>query len=155
MILASSAFGPGEPIPARHTCEGTDVSPALEWTDVPSGTRSFALVVDDPDAPAGLWTHWTVWNLAPDVRALAEAVHIPPGEGAGVEGKNSWGEIGWRGPCPPWGVHRYRFRLRALDGMLDLPQGAAPEALEAAVNGHVLTTALLEGTYQREAPDRP
>lgn len=139
--LESSAFREGGLLPARHTCDGEDLSPPLAWSGAPSGTVSYALVVDDPDAPAGTWDHWVVWNL--QGTSLAEGAH------SGVAGSNSWGSPGWRGPCPPSGTHRYVFRLLALDATLELPPGARKEALLTAAKGHVLAEARLTGRYAR------
>jgi len=143
--LESSVFDNAQAIPSRHSCEGEDVSPPLRWTNVPEGTRSLALVVDDPDAPGGVFTHWTAWGLDPAAGELGE------GEPAPSEGRNDFGNTGYRGPCPPpgHGRHRYVFRLYALDTELELGAGAAKAELEQAIEGHVLTTAELVGTYER------
>ena len=143
--LSSEAFAHGEAIPPRHACEGQDVSPPLSWTDPPAGTRALALVVDDPDAPVGTFTHWLAWSIDPGARVLAE------GEAPPAEGRNDFGTTEWRGPCPPHGhgPHRYFFRLRALDEALDIGEGAGRHELERALRGHVLTTAELMGTYER------
>jgi Raf kinase inhibitor-like YbhB/YbcL family protein len=143
--LTSSAFEHGEVIPRRHTCEGEDVSPALEWSEPPEGTRSLALVVDDPDAPAGTFTHWLAWGLLPDARGVTE------GEPGPVEGRNDFGELGYRGPCPPpgHGPHRYSFRLYAVDAEPDLVAGAGKRDLERALEDQVLAVAELVGTYER------
>jgi Raf kinase inhibitor-like YbhB/YbcL family protein len=143
--LESSAFGNAEQIPARHSCEGEDVSPPLRWANVPEGTRSLALIVDDPDAPGGVFTHWLAWGLDPAAEGLGE------GESAPREGQNDFGSSGYRGPCPPpgHGRHRYGFRLYALDTDLELAAGAAKGELEQGIEGHVLTMAELVGTYER------
>jgi Raf kinase inhibitor-like YbhB/YbcL family protein len=143
--LESTAFGHAQPIPDRYTCDGEDLSPALRWTDAPEEARSLALVVDDPDAPSGVFTHWVAWGLDPGGGGLAE------GEAAPSEGKNDFGTVGYGGPCPPpgHGRHRYVFRLYALDSELDLESGAGKADLERAIEGHVLTTAELVGTYER------
>jgi Raf kinase inhibitor-like YbhB/YbcL family protein len=143
--LETSAFDNAQAIPSRHTCEGEDVSPPLRWTNVPEGTRSLALVVDDPDAPGGVFTHWIAWGLDPAAEGLGE------GESAPREGQNDFGTTGYRGPCPPsgHGRHRYVFRLYALDSDPELAAGAARTELEQAIEGHVLTTAELVGTYER------
>ena len=143
--LESGAFHNAQPIPSRHGCEGDDVSPQLHWTNIPDGTRSLALVVDDPDAPGGVFTHWIAWGLGPGAGALGEA------EAAPREGRNDFGATGYRGPCPPpgHGRHRYVFRLYALDVELELGSGAAKAELEQAIEGHILTTAELVGTYER------
>jgi Raf kinase inhibitor-like YbhB/YbcL family protein len=143
--LESSAFENAQPIPDRHTCEGEDVSPALRWTNVPEATRSLMLVVDDPDAPNGVFRHWFAWGLDPAAGGLAE------GEPAASEGRNDFGTTGYRGPCPPpgHGRHRYVFRLYALDTALELAADAAKAEVEQAIEGHVLTNAELVGTYER------
>lgn len=154
--LHSSAFEPGAGIPRRHTCEGEDVSPPLGWSDPPAGTQSFALIVDDPDAPdpkapKRTWVHWVAYDLPAGTSALAEgagAGALPAGARAG---KNDWGRSNWGGPCPPIGRHRYFHKLFALDmqlGDLGVPTKAA---LERAMNGHVLGRAELVGTYQNQA----
>jgi Raf kinase inhibitor-like YbhB/YbcL family protein len=128
VALESSAFRKAEAIPRRHTCEGEDMSPPLRWADVPEGTRSLALIVDDPDAPGGVFTHWVAWGLAPEIRGLDE------GEQAPKEGRNDFGATGYRGPCPPpgHGRHRYVFRLFALDAEPKLAAGASSSAPTSA-----------------------
>ena len=153
--LRSPSFGEGASIPIRHTCEGADASPALEWAGVPHGTRSLVLVVDDPDAPDPraprmTWVHWVLYDVPPDAAGLPEAVAreaLPAGTRQGV---NDWKRTGWGGPCPPIGRHRYFFKLFALDAPLgDL--GAPTKArLEAAMKGHVLAEARLMGTYEKQ-----
>ncbi|HEX9243710.1 MAG TPA: YbhB/YbcL family Raf kinase inhibitor-like protein [Anaeromyxobacter sp.] len=154
--LTSPSFSDGATIPIGHTCEGEDLSPALAWTAAPTGTRSFALVVDDPDAPDPkaprmTWVHWLVYDLPPDTTGLPEGVGhaLPAGARQGV---NDWKRTGWGGPCPPIGRHRYFFKLYALDALLgDLGVPAKP-ALEAALKGHVLAEARLVGTYEKQRP---
>jgi hypothetical protein len=148
--LTSSAFAPGEPIPRRYTCDGEDISPPLGWGEPPAGTQSFALMCDDPDAPAGTWVHWVLYDLPAGARGLPEAVP-PDAELAdgGRHGENSWGRLGYGGPCPPSGTHRYFFRLYALDTALGLGAGASKEQLLQAMEGHVLAQAELMGTYTR------
>jgi Raf kinase inhibitor-like YbhB/YbcL family protein len=143
--LYSTAFEQAGPIPRRHSCEGEDLSPPLAWSGVPERTRSLALVVDDPDAPAGTFTHWLGWALPPDVGGLDE------GRGAPVEGRNDFGTSGYRGPCPPPGdgPHHYSFRLYALDSDPGLRPGAGKYELEPALEGHTLAVAELIGTYER------
>jgi Raf kinase inhibitor-like YbhB/YbcL family protein len=143
--LESTAFQHAQAIPSRHTCEGEDLSPPLRWMNVPEETRSLALVVDDPDAPGGAFTHWIGWELDPAADGLGE------GEAAPSEGRNDFGTSGYRGPCPPpgHGPHRYHFSLYALDTELELTSGAAKDELVQAIEGHVLITAELVGTYER------
>ncbi len=153
MQLTSSDFTRGGAIPSRFTCEGDNVSPEFSWKDVPAQTKSFALIVHDPDAPrAGGFTHWVLYNipankghLDPEVPKQAQ---VP---GTGTQGKNDSGEIGYAGPCPPSGTHRYYARLFALDGELRLPPGATHRELIQAIEGRVIATAELMGTYQKKA----
>jgi Raf kinase inhibitor-like YbhB/YbcL family protein len=143
--LESSAFDHAQAIPSRYTCDGDDLSPPLRWANVPGESRSLALLVDDPDAPSGVFTHWVAWGLDPGAAGLGE------GESAPGEGRNDFGAVGYRGPCPPpgHGRHRYVFRLYALDADLELEPGAGKAELEQAIAGHVLTTAELVGVYER------
>lgn len=145
--LSSNAFGQGDEIPRRHACDGEDISPALSWSGPPAGTRSLALIVDDPDAPRATFTHWLAWNIEPEAGELAE------GESAPAEGRNDFGIGGWSGPCPPpgHGQHRYFFRLHALDARLDIGMRAGRRELERALASHVLETAELMGRYERSA----
>lgn len=148
--IRSEAFEDGNPIPRRFSCDGKDVSPPLSWTTPPEGTRSVALIVDDPDAPAGMWVHWVLYEIPTDSRGLPEAVpareRLPDGT---TNGTNSWGRLGYGGPCPPGGTHRYFFKLYALDASLGLEAGATRERLLAAMKGHILGEAQLMGTYAR------
>jgi len=141
--ISSDAFDEGGAIPRRYTCDAENVSPPLSFAGAPEGTRSFALIVDDPDAPVGTFTHWLAWGIAPDSAGLGEGQPPPR------EGKNGFGTIGYAGPCPPHGRHRYFFRLHALDAGPDLEPGADRDAVEGALEGHVLETAELMGTYER------
>lgn len=148
MILSSTAFAPGAAIPRKHTGEGEDVSPPLSWEEVPEATREFALICDDPDAPMPQpWVHWVLYKLPSGRTGLAEGDN-----GGAVEGKTSWGQAGYRGPMPPpgHGVHRYHFRLYALDQQLALEPGASKEQLLTAMEGHILAEAELIGTYERK-----
>ena len=148
--LTSPAFTEGQSIPAAYTCEGRDHSPALAWTDPPAGTKSFALISDDPDAPGKTWVHWVVYNLPPASRALPEAFPRDPQRPDGTrQGRTDFGAVGYGGPCPPSGVHRYFFKLYALDAVVELPPGATKAQLERAMAGHILGQAQLIGTYQR------
>ena len=151
--LKSSAFGPNGSIPAQYTCDGDELSPPLAWEVVPAGTVSFALLVDDPDAPdpaapKRVWVHWILYNLGPDERQLSEGAGNAPPVGGARTGINDGGTPGYQGPCPPIGRHRYFFRLFALDAVLpDLGPNASRGDLERAVHGHVLATASVMGTY--------
>ena len=147
--LKVKGFDDGALIPRRNTCEGEDSSPALEWSDEPKGTNSFALVMDDPDAPGGTWNHWLLWDIRNNVHSLAEGFR--PGT-LGASGKNDFGKPGYGGPCPPkgHGVHRYYFTLYALDGpFLGLPAGARRPELDKAMKGRVLAQARYMGRYAR------
>jgi Raf kinase inhibitor-like YbhB/YbcL family protein len=144
MELRSPAFAHGGDIPSLHTCDGRDISPELAIGGVPSGTAALALVMDDPDAPGSTFDHWLVWNIPSDVTRIPEG-----GEPQGVQGRTDFGTLGYGGPCPPSGTHRYRFKVYALDAELDLREGARKAHLEAAMQGHVLAEALLEGRYKR------
>jgi Raf kinase inhibitor-like YbhB/YbcL family protein len=149
--LASRAFAPEETIPATYTCDGEDISPPLQWNGPPQGTQTLALIVDDPDAPGGTWTHWVLYSLSPDTTTLSEGVppqaELPDGSRQGL---NSWRRLGYGGPCPPSGSHRYVFRLYALDTQLDVPSGASKDQVLRAMEGHVLAQGELIGRYSRE-----
>ncbi len=148
MKLESPAFKDGQPIPRRHTGEGEDLSPALAWSGVPPGTKEFALVCDDPDAPREKpWVHWVLYGIPAGTTGLKEA-----SKGVGVDGKNDFGRPGYGGPMPPkgHGIHHYRFRLYTLDAALDLGPGATKDQLLAALKGHILAETELVGTYERK-----
>jgi Raf kinase inhibitor-like YbhB/YbcL family protein len=149
--LTSTAFREGAPIPGQYTADGRNVSPPLQWRDVPAGTRGLALVCEDPDAPRGTFTHWVAYNLPAESRELPEGVPAEPTLPDGtLQGTNDFGRVGYGGPAPPAGKpHRYFFMLFALDGPLHLPPGATRPQLLAAVKGHVLGEAQLMGTYSR------
>lgn len=151
LTLSSPAFQSGGPIPKVHSCDGADRSPALSWSGVPEGARSLALTCDDPDAPAGTWVHWVLFDLPPDLTGLPEGVPTSATlAGGGRQGLNSWGKTGYGGPCPPPGKpHRYFFRLYALDAVLGLPPSATQAQVQAAMKGHVLAQAEWMGTYRR------
>jgi Raf kinase inhibitor-like YbhB/YbcL family protein len=142
--ITSSAFQEGANIPTKFTCDGSDASPRLEIAEVPSDAKSLALIVDDPDAPSGLFTHWIVWNIAPQIGTVGEA-SAP----RGVQGINDFGKSGYGGPCPPSGTHRYYFKIFALDRELDLPPGAKRSQLDSAMKGHVVAQGQLMGRYSR------
>ncbi len=151
--LESDAFAAGEPIPARFTCDGENVSPALRWSGAPQGARTFALVVDDPDAPRKTWVHWVAYDLPADAGGVPEGVAAgsrPGALGGGANGENDFGDLGYGGPCPPPGApHHYHFRLSALDAPLGLDPGATKAEVEAAMQAHVVGRAELVGTYAR------
>ncbi|MBI4458530.1 MAG: YbhB/YbcL family Raf kinase inhibitor-like protein [Acidobacteria bacterium] len=149
--LSSSVFEANGLIPKKFTCDGADASPPLAWSDPPPGTQSFGLIADDPDAPAGTWVHWVVYDVPAGVTALPEGV---PKEkelsGGGCQGRNDFQKIGYGGPCPPRGsAHRYYFKLYALDRKVALQPGASKADLERALKGHILAEAQLMGRYQR------
>ncbi len=149
--ISSPAFADGADIPGRHTCDGENLSPQLTWFDVPDGTRSLALIVDDPDAPRGTFTHWVLYDIPADVSALGENVAMGT---IGIAGRNSFGRSGYGGPCPPPAdaAHRYRFTLHALDvPSLALPANATREEVEAKIETHVRATARIVGKYKRQA----
>jgi Raf kinase inhibitor-like YbhB/YbcL family protein len=162
--LSSSAFADGGMIPTPFTCDGTDRSPPLEWSGVPASARALALICDDPDAPAGTWSHWVVFNLPPQVKGLkegvpaeeavakafiegAESVDLPLPEPR--QGKNDFGKTGYGGPCPPSGAHRYVFRLYALDRTLELGPSATRAEVLKAIERHILAEGRLSGRYRR------
>lgn len=150
MKLWSTSFDEGAAIPIQYTCDASDFSPALEWADAPEGTKGYALVCDDPDAPAGTWTHWVVYGIPGVAFMLAAKMPRMAEHPSGLkQGLNSWGRLGYNGPCPPGGTHRYIFTLYALDTDLDLAPEAEREELERAIEGHVLATAQTMGTYTR------
>jgi Raf kinase inhibitor-like YbhB/YbcL family protein len=153
LVLTSPAFREGAAIPARHTCDGEDVSPPLAWNGVPPGTAALALIADDPDAPAGTWVHWVLYNLPGDRAELPEGVAQtgrPPQLAGALQGTNDFRRVGYGGPCPPPGrPHRYFFTLYALDASLPLRAGATRRELERAMAGHVIGEARLMGTYAR------
>lgn len=143
--LSSTAFDSGDEIPVRYSCDGENVSPDLAWTEPPEGAASFALIMDDPDAPGGTFTHWLAWDFGADSRDHPENTPGP------IEGESSFGQLGYGGPCPPPGddPHRYVFRLYALDAPLELPSGAGKAEVEDALEGRVLGVAELVGTFGR------
>jgi len=148
--LTSPAFAAETPIPVKYSCRGSDISPPLAWTNVPEGVKSFALIVDDPDAPMGTWVHWVYFDLPASTRALPEAVtpgaKLPDGS---VQGVGSSGDNRFHGPCPPSGRHRYYFKLYALDTMLGLPPSTKKQALLNAMKGHVLAEGQLMGYFSK------
>lgn len=147
--VRSHSWTNGGSIPPQHTCDGENISPELSWTDGPPGTQCYALICEDPDAPIRTWYHWGIWNItAPrlpeGVPAVAEL------DGGIVQGRNSWSRYGYGGPCPPSGIHRYYFRVHALNAPLKLPHGANAEQIQEAMKGHILAEGELMGTYRRD-----
>ena len=154
LIISSSTFMHGREISARHTCDGLNISPPLSWTGVPAGTKSLALIVDDPDAPDPnaprmTWVHWVLYNIPPDTHGLPEHTTmevLPPGT---LQGMNDWKHPGYEGPCPPIGTHRYYYKLFALDVVLPDLRFPAKAALKNAMQDHILARSELVGRYQR------
>ena len=145
MKITSSAFSEGGNIPGKFTCDGSNTSPPLKIEGVPAEAKALALIVDDPDAPGGLFTHWLVWNIDPKTESIAEG-----SSPTGIEGRSGFGKTGYGGPCPPSGTHRYFFKVFALDQQLDLKAGASRKELDAAMKGHVIGQAQLMGRYARK-----
>ncbi|MDD5299739.1 MAG: YbhB/YbcL family Raf kinase inhibitor-like protein [Gallionella sp.] len=155
MIIKSPSFMHDRAIPARHTCDGLNVSPPLDWSGVPAGAKSLALIVDDPDAPdpaapKTTWTHWVLYNIPADADGLTEGVAIKDSPAGTLHGVNDWKRTGYGGPCPPIGKHRYFFKLYALDAVLPDLKYPTKAALEKAMQGHVLTHSELIGLYQKQ-----
>lgn len=148
--LTSTGFSEGERIPKRYTCDGDDISPPLSWSGMPDDTVSLVLIMDDPDASVGTWDHWIVFNIPPTSSGFSEdypsVSELPEGARHGI---NSWQRIGFGGPCPPGGMHRYYFKLYALDCRLDLEAGSPSSAVVRAMEGHVISQTHLMGTYSR------
>jgi Raf kinase inhibitor-like YbhB/YbcL family protein len=148
--ITSTAFDEGSMIPRSYTCDGEDVSPPLAWTGVPEGTKSLALICDDPDAPVGTWVHWVLFNLPADINGLP--ANVPPDkviENGGRHGMNDFRKFGYGGPCPPGGTHRYYFKLYALDAEINLDAGINKAQLVKAMEGHILAQGQLMGRYKR------
>jgi len=144
--LTSSSFQENEEIPDKHTCRGENVNPLLNFSDVSEGTKSFVLIVDDPDASLGTWVHWVVWNIPAETRKIEEN-SVPQGA---LQGVNDFGDNKYGGPCPPFGTHRYIFKLYALDTMLDLDENSGKRDVEAAMQGHILAQTKLIGLSSKE-----
>ncbi|MFN3533427.1 MAG: YbhB/YbcL family Raf kinase inhibitor-like protein [Candidatus Brocadia sp.] len=148
--MKSTAFEEGGMIPKKYTCNGSDVSPPISWTSVPEGTKSLALICDDPDAPMGTWVHWVLFNLPADIRELPE--NIPPEKtlaNGAKQGITDFRKIGYGGPCPPGGTHRYYFKLYALDTEINLDAEITKKQLLKAMEGHILAEGQLMGKYKR------
>jgi len=144
--ISAAAFAPGEPMPAKYAYKGQNISPELRIANVPANARSLVLIVDDPDSPSGLWTHWLLWNVRADTTSLVEGVKFSKP----MEGKNSFGHVRYDGPAPPSGTHRYFFHLYALDTSLFLPAGSSRTTLEKAMNGHIVGTGETFGVYSAQ-----
>jgi Raf kinase inhibitor-like YbhB/YbcL family protein len=152
MEITSSSFKPGESIPAKYTCDSIDISPQLTWSGVPTGTKSFALICDDPDAPSGTYVHWVLYNLPSDLRELTEDIpKTDTLENGARQGKNDFGKTGYGGPCPPGGTHRYYFKIFALDTEVEEKQGMTKRELLKLMETHVLEEGQLMGRYKRKA----
>jgi Raf kinase inhibitor-like YbhB/YbcL family protein len=150
MQIFSPAFKPGEKIPSKYSCEGMDASIPLVWKDIPEETKSLALIMDDPDAPVGVWVHWVVFNIPPTCTGFQENMARETRSADGtLQGQNSCGQVGYSGPCPPGGTHRYFFKLYALDCTLDVNAGARKDELLKSMAGHILQEAQMLGTYTR------
>jgi len=143
--ITSSAFQEGGNVPSKFTCEGSDTSPPLQITGIPSQAKSLVLIADDPDAPSGVFTHWLIWNISPKTNSISEG-NAPKG----VHGTNDFGKSGYKGPCPPSGMHKYSFKVFALDRELDLRGGAKRTQLDAAMKGHVIAQGELVARYGRK-----
>lgn len=151
MEIKSTAFEDGGMIPAKYTCDDLDISPPLEWSNVPEGAKSLALICDDPDAPMGTWVHWVIFNLPPDTKGLPENMPSDASlESGAKQGMTDFGRTGYGGPCPPGGTHRYFFKLYALDTELDQKEGITKARLLEAMGGHILAESRLIGKYTRK-----
>jgi Raf kinase inhibitor-like YbhB/YbcL family protein len=142
LVIGSPSFAPKESIPGKFTCEGENINPGITIENIPPGTKSLALIVDDPDAPGGVFDHWLLWNIRPMEMIIENSV-------PGVEGRNSFGKTKYMGPCPPSGTHRYFFKVFALDKLLDIKAGSDKAALEKAMERHILAKGELVGTYKK------
>ena len=150
MQLQSPAFSDSDTIPFRYTCDGANVSPPLQWREPPMGTQTFALIVEDPDAPRRTFTHWVIYDIPATLHQLSEGVaHTAKLLDGAIQGKNDFGQLGYGGPCPPSGTHRYFFNLHALDQPLNLKPGASKADVLARMKGHILQTVSLVGLYSR------
>ncbi|MEI7741401.1 MAG: YbhB/YbcL family Raf kinase inhibitor-like protein [bacterium] len=146
MNIESTSFSAREKIPEKFTCDGAGTNPGLRFSSVPTAAKSLAIIMDDPDSPSGVYTHWTLWNLPKNTNQISEG-RLPPGI---VQGLTSAGSVGYFGPCPGSGTHRYFFHLYALDAMLELTEGSDVDELHEAIQGHILETAEMYGTYVRK-----
>ncbi len=150
LTVTSTAFGEGDMVPKQYTCDGRDVSPPLSWSGIPEGTKSIALICDDPDAPVGTWVHWVVYDMPPSTPGLPEHATAAGGLPRGAkQGMNDFRKMDYGGPCPPGGTHRYFFRVYALDRELGLREGATRAELVKSMEGHILAQGQLMGRYSR------
>ena len=150
ITIKSNSFKEGELIPKKYTCDGENISPPLEWNEIPEGTKSFAIICDDPDAPMGTWVHWVIYNIPPLTNNLKENISFEKVlEDGTIQGKNDFGKIGYGGPCPPSGIHRYFFKIYALNDMLKLGPGSTKEELLHAMEEHIISEGKLIGKYSR------
>ena len=150
ITITSSAFTEGAMIPKKHTCDADDISPDLKWSGVPKEAKSLALICDDPDAPVGTWVHWVLFNIPADVNALPAGIPADAAlKNGSRHGKNDFRKLGYGGPCPPGGTHRYLFKLYALDTVLSLDSGSTKAQVVAAMKGHILAEGQLMGKYKR------
>lgn len=147
MIITSTAFGNNQNIPSRYTCDGENINPPLTFSEVPTSAQSLVLVVEDPDAPSGIFIHWVLYNISPTTLQIFEN-QVPPNS---LLGMTDFGEQKYGGPCPPSGTHRYFFKLFALDTSLDIPKGSSKDEIEKAIEGHVLESAEIIGLYKRSS----
>lgn len=151
MEITSPAFEEGAMIPEKYTCDGINISPPLKWSDVPDGTKSFAIICDDPDAPVGTWVHWVIYNIPPDIYELSE--HVAPIKilpNGAQQGRNDFRKIGYVGPCPPGDTHRYYFKIYALSEELNIESGITKSELLKEMKGHILSEGQLMGRYKRK-----
>lgn len=146
MTIKSSAFNNGKSIPSQYTCDGEDTNPQLMFSDVPESAKSLALIMDDPDSPTGIWTHWLLWNISPNTKEIFEG-KVPRGA---LQGETTFGAAHYGGPCPGKGNHRYFFKLYALDTVLNVKAGTGKDALVDAMKGHILTETEMYGWYERK-----
>jgi len=150
MEIRSSEFKEGSSIPSKYTCDNIDVSPPLEWSQVSAGVKTFALICDDPDAPGATWVHWVIFNIPGSLRELKENIQATETlQNGAKQGKNDFGKIGYGGPCPPGGTHRYYFKLYALDRDLDSKPGITKKDLLKSIEGHILDEVHLMGRYRK------
>ena len=149
MNIKSPTFNNGKSIPSQYTCDGEGVNPELVFSDVPTGAKSLALIMDNPDSPTGIWTHWLLWNISPNIKEISEG-KVPRGA---VQGETTFGASHYGGPCPGKGNHRYFFKLYALDTMLNIPAGTVKDKFIEIMKGHIIAEAEMYGWYERKKQD--